>query len=149
MDESVGISSATFSDKCIACNPNCRTCQIEPDRCTSCPDGTRLFSSRCAGMYTVVYQYELNNNYSDFLANSKSQDFVDVVASAVNVDSNDTYITYVREGSTVIGGSISTTSSSNANAVQSSLGSTLPGFTVLSSSASVYYGDSVYNAPPE
>lgn len=31
------ISDAVYSDKCIACDSNCRTCTVEPDRCTSCP----------------------------------------------------------------------------------------------------------------
>lgn len=96
MDETTGVSSAVYSDKCIPCNPNCQTCQIEPDRCTSCPEGTRLFSSRCAGMFTVVYQYELNVNYTEFLENSQSENFANAVSAATGVDANDTYITSVR-----------------------------------------------------
>lgn len=42
---------------------------------------------------------------------------------------------------------MSTSSSSSAAAVQSSLGSSVPGFSVLSSSATIYYGDSVYTQP--
>lgn len=67
-----GIADATFSDNCIPCAPNCRTCAVEPDRCTSCPEGSRLFSFRCSGMFTVQYTYELNINYTTFLANSES-----------------------------------------------------------------------------
>ena len=149
MDETIGVSSAVYSDKCIPCDPNCLTCQVEPDRCTSCPDGNRLFSSRCAGMFTVVYQYELNVNYSDFLQNSQSDTFVNAISAASGVNSNDTYITSVREGSTIVGGTLSSSSQSNANTIQSSLSSSLTGFTVLSSSATVYYGTDPYTPPAD
>lgn len=42
---------------------------------------------------------------------------------------------------------MSTSSSSSAASVQSSLGSSVPGFSVLSSSATIYYGDGVYTQP--
>lgn len=42
---------------------------------------------------------------------------------------------------------MSTSSATSASTVQSSLGNSVPGFDVLSSSASIYYGDSVYTTP--
>lgn len=55
--DSTGVQNAVLGDSCIACSSNCRTCAVYPDLCISCPDGFRLFSSRCAGLYTVNYQY--------------------------------------------------------------------------------------------
>lgn len=52
-----GVDDAVYSDKCIPCDQNCRTCIVQPDRCTSCFDGFRLFSFRCAGLFTVAYSY--------------------------------------------------------------------------------------------
>lgn len=60
------------------------------------------------------------------------------------VSSENNTIVYIREGSTIIGGSISTSGIAQASAVQASLGSSVPGFTVLSSSAQIYNGNSVY-----
>ena len=51
----------------------------------------------------------------------------------------------MREGSTVIGGTISTGSQTQATSVQSTLGSSVSGYSILSSSSSVYYGDSVFS----
>lgn len=42
---------------------------------------------------------------------------------------------------------MSTSSASSASTIQSSLGNSVPGFDVLSSSANIYYGDSVYTTP--
>lgn len=71
------------------------------------------------------------------------------LSNLTNVNSTDNYIIFVREGSTVIGGSISTSSQAQATSLQSNMGTTVPGYTVLSSSASVYYGDAQYTAPEE
>lgn len=59
----LGISDAVFTDKCIPCSPNCKTCLIEIDRCTSCYSGLYLFSHRCVNSYTVKYTYEIEMNY--------------------------------------------------------------------------------------
>ena len=49
-----GASDAVFSDKCVLCNENCKTCYLEPDRCQSCHEGYRLSTSnRCIGDFTV------------------------------------------------------------------------------------------------
>ncbi len=42
---------------------------------------------------------------------------------------------------------MSTSSASSASTIQSSLGNSVPGFDVLSSSANIYYGDGVYTTP--
>jgi hypothetical protein len=55
--DSTGIDNAVLGDQCIQCSSNCKTCQVDPNQCTSCPDGFRLFSSRCAGLFNVNYQY--------------------------------------------------------------------------------------------
>lgn len=94
--DSTGIQNAVLGDQCIACNSNCLTCAVYPDQCTSCPDGTRLFGSRCAGMYTVNYQYELNVPYTVFLENSQAENFATAISSITGVDSSDNYITLVR-----------------------------------------------------
>lgn len=143
------LADATFSDKCIPCSSNCKECAVEPDRCTSCPEGSRLFSYRCAGMFTVQYTYEINIPYSTFLENSESENFIQTISNTTNVNSSDNYINFVREGSTVVGGTISTSSQAQASTVQSGLGNSLAGYNILSSSASVYYGDSQYVEPEE
>ncbi len=58
--DSSGISNAVFGDQCIPCSSNCKTCQVDPDQCTSCYENFTLYSSRCSGMFTVNYNYELN-----------------------------------------------------------------------------------------
>lgn len=63
------------------------------------------------------------------------------------IDSADNYINYVREGSTILGGTMSIGSSSQALSVQSSLGNSVGSYSILSSSASVYYGNSAYTEP--
>ena len=138
------IADAVFSDNCTACSSNCRTCIVEPDRCTSCPEGSRLKGSRCAGMFTVVYEYEVNIPYATFLDNSESETFIETLSNMANINKSDNFINYVREGSTVIGGTISTSSQTQASSVQSGLGSSVGGYSILSSSASVYYGDTAY-----
>jgi hypothetical protein len=60
------------------------------------------------------------------------------------VDSADNFINFVKEGSTIVGGTVSTGSSTQATAVQGSLGSSVGSYPILASSASVYYGDSAY-----
>lgn len=109
-----GISDAVDNDKCIACDSNCRTCIVQPDRCTSCFQGFRLMSYRCAGLFNVIYRYELNLNYSNFLDSSSSQGFVEALSSITGVDIRDNYIQYVLEGSVVVGGSISAQNQQNA-----------------------------------
>lgn len=142
-----GVDDAVYSDKCIACDPNCRTCIVQPDRCTSCFDGFRLFSFRCAGLFTVAYSYELNVSYSDFIDNSHSQTFIETLSNMTGVNSTDNYVDYVREGSTIVGGVISAQNQQAATSIQSGLGSSVSGFTVLSSSSTVNYADSPYTAP--
>lgn len=48
-----------------------------------------------------------------------------------------------------MGGTLSTSNQNNANNVQSSLTASLAGFTVLSSSATVYYGSDPYTPPAD
>ena len=55
--DSSGISNAVFGDQCIPCNSNCKTCQVDPDQCTSCYENFTLYSSRCSGIFTVIYNY--------------------------------------------------------------------------------------------
>ncbi len=52
----------------------------------------RLFSSRCAGMFTVVYQYTININYDTFLENSDSQGFIEVISRLIGISTEDNYI---------------------------------------------------------
>lgn len=141
---SSGVSDATYSDRCIPCDPNCRSCIVQPERCTSCFDGFRLFSFRCAGLFTVVYNYELDIAFSTFLDSASSQQFIDALSAMTGVNSSDNYITYVREGSTQFGGTISASDSASASTIQAGLGSSVPGYTVLSSGSSVYYSDTPY-----
>lgn len=75
------------------------------------------------------------------MADSKSQSFIETISQMVQVSSLDNYVEFIREGSTNVGGTISANSQSGASGIQSSLGNSVPGYTVLSSSASVYYGD--------
>jgi hypothetical protein len=64
-----------------------------------------------------------------------------VLASTAGVSINDTYITSVTEGSTVIAGTMSSTGQSNAVYIQSTLTNNINGYSVITSSSTVYYGD--------
>lgn len=57
---------------------------------------------------------------------------------------NDTYINYVKEGSTIIGGSISTTGTTDATSISTTLNSGITGYSIISSSSTIYYGDYPY-----
>jgi hypothetical protein len=95
-------------------------------------------------MYTVNYQYELNIDFTTFLNNSQAQTFIETVSSIVGVDPDDHYLSFIKQGSTIVGGTLSATSLSSANSIQSVLDITIPGFTVLSTSSSIYYGNGPY-----
>jgi hypothetical protein len=92
-------------------------------------------------MYTVGFEYKLDFDYNTFLANSESDNFINKIASITGVSSNDTYINSITQGSTVVSGSVSTSGSSSAQQIQQSLSTGTTGYTVLSQSATVYYGD--------
>jgi hypothetical protein len=51
-----GINDAIFSDKCIKCENNCKSCLMESDRCESCYDNYYLMNFRCINLFTVRYR---------------------------------------------------------------------------------------------
>lgn len=108
----------------------------------------RLFGSRCAGIYTVGYEIKLNIIYSTFLSDSQSGKFIKLLSDILKVDSNDNYINYIKEGSTIIGGTVSTSGASSASSIASTMSglgsSSIAGFPILSSTSTIYYGDDVY-----
>lgn len=52
-----GVDDAVFSDRCVKCSVNCKTCLVEPDRCESCHDDYYLLNHRCINYYTVKYMF--------------------------------------------------------------------------------------------
>lgn len=144
-----GLEDAVLSDSCIACSGNCLTCVTQPDKCTSCVDGFQLRSSKCAGMFTVGFTFEISDNFTTFLENSVIQNFIDSLAATLGVSAEDIYLSAVSSGSTVLNGFVSTSNAGNAGTVQTSLSNPLPGFTVLSFSSVINYGDNAYVPPAE
>ena len=59
------------------------------------------------------------------------------------------YLNTVSSGSTVITGTVSATDFANAGSIQDRLGGSISGFTVLSFSSLINYGDQPYIAPEE
>lgn len=56
----------------------------------------RLVSSRCVGIYTVVYEFKLDFNYSEFLLNCNSTNFTTTLSTKLGIDSNDNLIDYIK-----------------------------------------------------
>lgn len=147
--DSTGINNAVLGDLCIPCASSCKTCQVNPDQCTSCYENNTLYSSTCVGIFTVTFQYELDGDYDNFVQQCRSQDAIEAISEATNTNPNKTFVNNVDRGSIILGGMISTDSSAQAINVHSKIGNTLSGFTVISSSATVYYGSSPYTAPTD
>lgn len=139
----------SLGSRCLPCNPKCLTCSIVPDMCTSCPAGKRLTDFTCADMFNVVYEYRIDFNYGTFLSSSKSDEFISELASFLGISVSNIHVTELYEGSTVVAGSIDTSGQNQANSIQSQLGGFVSGFTILSSSSSVYYGNQVYSPSPQ
>lgn len=143
------LESAVVNDNfCIPCDSNCKTCSVRPERCTSCNSDMRLFGTRCAGIYTVGYNYHLVMPYTDFMANAFSGDFISKLSTNIGVNAADNYINYINKGSTIIGGQVSASDANNAQSISNSLlDSSVPGFTG-SVSTQIYYGDDpFFNIP--
>lgn len=109
----------------------------------------RIYGSRCIGMYTVNYDLKIDLSYSNFMVNAKSGDLMTKLSSHLKNDPNDIYITSITEGSTVVSGTISASSASNAQSLQSSMAglsnsNILTEFPILAASTVIYYGDNVY-----
>lgn len=69
------------------------------------------------------------------------------IATHTNIESDNIALTQLREGSTVADLTISASSPQQAATVQSQLGS-VSGISLMAVSATVFYGDSQYTAPP-
>ena len=87
------------------------------------------------------------SNHTTFLQNSIIQNFLTSLATALGVSADDIYLTTVTSGSTVLRGAVSTANAQQADTIQGSLGSPVPGFSVLSYSSVINYGDQPYTAP--
>ena len=79
----------------------------------------------------------------------QSQTLIETISNKTGISLEDNFVEKLYEGSTIIVGSLSTGSASQAQSVQSSLGNSLTGFPVLSSSSSVMYGHSIYVPPKD
>lgn len=141
------ITDAVFNDNCTACDPNCNTCTVQADRCLSCPSGLKLRGYKCIGLYTVDYRFEIDIVFATFIDGLKSQDVLEKISNKTGISLADNFIENLYEGSTIIVGSLSTGSAAQAQSVQTSLGSSITGYTILSSSSSVMYNDQVYVPP--
>lgn len=107
---STDISEAKFTDTCIVCDGNCKTCLYRPTFCTSCNTGMRLFSTRCMGIYSVAFSYTIDYTYNTFLSSSKIQDFIAALATKLSISANDIYISSIKSGSVLASGSASASS---------------------------------------
>jgi len=85
--------------------------------------------------------------FATFIDASKSQDVLEKISTKTGVNIKDNFIEKLYEGSTIVVGSLSTGSAAQAQSVQSSLGNTITGYSILSSSSSVMYNDQVYVPP--
>jgi len=141
------VTQATFNDTCVACNSNCATCDVLPERCTSCPDGYTLKGTRCSNLYNVQFRYVIDTTYATFLSNSEATAFAGKIATLAGVSIDDVYITKVASGSVAVDGAVGSSGQSSANSIQTALTGAVPGYTILSSSATVYYGDSPAPTP--
>lgn len=118
--------------QCQPCSPSCLSCVFDDDRCTSCAAGMKLVGNRCFNEFTVGYQYRLNISYLTFLIDLQSEDFLSSLALLLNISSSDITIDSIREGSTIIAGSVTTSSQANANEIVDTLASApLPNYPVL------------------
>lgn len=104
----LGDFAATSS--CIACDSNCLTCWLYPTFCSSCHEGYRLKSTRCHGKHTVSFKFEIDKDLTDFLTSGDQQTFIDGLASLLEIDSDDIVIDAIKEGSSVVEGSVSANS---------------------------------------
>lgn len=99
----------------------------------------RLFGTRCIGIYTVGYIYEIDLAYNSFMNEGLSGDFIISLSSAIGVNPYDNYIHNITKGSTIVTGVVSAASPANAQLIMSSIqSSTATGFPKLSSHASIY-----------
>lgn len=70
----------------------------------------KLVGNRCFNEYTVGYEYRLSTSYLTFLIDLQSEQFLTTLALLLNVSTTDITIESIREGSTIIGGSVSSAS---------------------------------------
>ena len=143
-----GASDAVFSDQCVACDSNCKTCFLESYRCQSCPDGFRLSgSNRCIGLYTVKFNIVFDIDFSTFTGSYMSEVLVEIVAGYLGLNIEDIYINRLVSGSTdteiIVSADSQQQSDSVANVDVNSIAESSPNayFPVLSSSSTVLYND--------
>jgi len=142
------LATAIFNDSCIACSSNCATCDILPEKCTSCPENYTLRGTRCSNLYNVQFRYIIDTNYTTFMANSETHALIKKIATLAGVSEDNVHIHNVTFSSVNISGEVASTNLSNASAIQTVLTGSIPDYTILSSTAVVYLGDSPAPPPP-
>ena len=85
------------------------------------------------------FNYELSTTYTVFMSTMLSDTLISEIATALNISTTDITILNITSGSTLVTGYVSTNGTqADANRLTSTLqSSTLPSFTVLSSSVTV------------
>lgn len=59
------------------------------------------------GRYTVIYRYEIDYDHGNFLKNAESETFTGHICKKLNLDTDRNQIDYIKQGSTVVGGTVS------------------------------------------
>lgn len=58
------IAGAQFAKTCTPCDNNCKTCVLDPRKCTSCYDGYKLNDTICFSNYAVGFLLEIEKNFT-------------------------------------------------------------------------------------
>lgn len=81
----------------------------------------KLINYRCRKQYNVAFTYNLRHDYSDFLANAKSEVLISALIKILKVKYVDIFITDIKSGSTIISGAISAINQEEGRALYNTL----------------------------
>lgn len=107
---------------CTACTDNCATCMGSTSTCTSCNSGFTINSGVCISNFNYQVSTTLNVNLASFTNNYVN--FINQVAKAAGVSSNNIRVLSIKEGSVTVNMQVNSNApagSSNSILAQSNL----------------------------